>query len=62
MNMQPEEFPLIGDLARPLDRRPTSIHRKLGTLDEAGAICREKDNGFGNLVGCRGTPGWRLGS
>jgi hypothetical protein len=37
-----------------------SIHRELRALDEARSVCREEDNGFGNLIGGGGTPGWCL--
>ena len=45
---------------RALDGGSAPIHRELRALDEAGAICREEDNGFGNLIGCGWTPSWCL--
>jgi hypothetical protein len=39
-----------------LDGGSSSIHGKFRALDETCVICREEDNGFGNLVGCGWTP------
>src|ERR1700746_1283214 len=42
------------------NRSAPSVDGEICAVDKTGTIRRQEDNGFGNLVRCSPTAGWRL--